>query len=103
MKYYYGKYINDGKLDRDCGRIVIYDGCAEVGIGPGRDHNDLLRALAAKMVAKKDDVISHGMRLYYKREQNRIVISPVRAIDDIEFKSDWDFYRNIVKKSLRRV
>lgn len=102
MKYYYGKYINDGKLDHDCGRIVIYDRQIEVSVGRSRDHNDLLRGLAAKMLTKKDDVISHGIRLYYKREPGRIVVSPVRQVDDDEFQADWDFNRMIVKKALRR-
>jgi hypothetical protein len=102
MKYYYGKYIQDGKLDSDCGRIVIYDGQLEVGIGPGRDHNDLLRALAAKMVAHKDDVICKGVRLYYKREPGRIIVSPVRKIDDDMFQENWDWYRAMIKKAIKR-
>lgn len=102
MKYYYGKYIQDGKLDSNCGRIVIYDGQLEFSIGPSRDHNDLLRALAAKMVARKDDVISGAIRLYYKREPGRIVVSPVRKLDDDMFQNNWDLYRAMIKKAIRR-
>lgn len=102
MRYFYGKYIQDGKLDASCGRIVIYDGQLEVGIGRGRDHNDLVRALSAKMVARRDDVISGAVRLYYKRESDRIIISPVRKIDDDAFQENWDLYRAMIKRAIKR-
>lgn len=103
MDYFYGRnYIQDGKLDQDCGRIVIYDGNIEVSVGPSRDHNDLLRALAAKIVARKDDVISNATRLYYKREPGRIIVSPVRKIDHESFERNWDHFRAMIRKAIKK-
>lgn len=103
MNYYYGRtYIQDGKLDLSCGRIVIYEGNLEYSNGPSMDHNDLLRALAAKLVARKDDVISHATRLYWKREDGNIIISPTRKIDNDDFEDNWDLYRAMIKKAIKR-
>lgn len=102
MEYLYGStYIKDGQLDASCGRIVIYDGHIEVANGPAADHNYLLRSLAARLVAKKDDVISRATRLYFKREGNRIVISSVRKIDDEDFERNWVFYAKLIKQNLK--
>ena len=101
MDYYYGKYIQDGKLDSSCGRIVIYEGQALHADGPAADHNYLLRSLAAKIKANKDDVISKAIRLYFKREKGRIIISPVRKIDDEDFERNKNFYYILIKKIIK--
>lgn len=102
MDYFYGrKYIQDGKLDSSCGRIVIYRGQALHANGPAADHNYLLRSLAARIRANKDDVISDAIRLYFKRENGRIIISPVRKIDDEDFERHQNEYTLIIKKIIR--
>jgi len=101
MDYYYGKYIQDGKLDSSCGRIVIYNDQILHANGPAADHNYLLRSLAARIRANKDDVISKAIRLYFKRESNRIIISPVRKIDDEDFEHNKNFYYILIKKVIK--
>lgn len=102
MDYFYGrKYIQDGKLDSSCGRIVIYRGQALHANGPAADHNYLLRSLAARIKANKDDVISNATRLYFKRERGRIIISPVRKIDDEDFERHQNEYTLIIKKIIK--
>ena len=102
MEYLYGStYIRDGKLDSSCGRMVIYGSHIEIANGPSADHNYLLRSLAARLVVKKDDVISHATRLYFKREPGRIIISSVRKIDDEDFERNWIFYAKLIKQNLK--
>jgi hypothetical protein len=103
MKYFYGKYINDGQLDSNCGRIVIYEDELMVGYNQSMDHNYLLRAFAAKYRFNKDDVINNAIRLYFvaEPENDRYVISPVRKIDDDMFERHMLKYGQLIRKKLR--
>lgn len=100
-KYLYGKYIQDGMLDRDCGRIVIYDGQILHANSQSADHNYLLRSLAARILEDKDRVIAGAIRLYFKREDDRIIVSPVRRLDDDMFRKNWDEYKELIKKVVK--
>jgi len=83
MDYKIDWSIQDGKLDYDVGRIVIYDGRAVKSNGPSRDHNDLITALAAKYRYKRSDVAGNAYRYYWRPTRGRyIIISPVRKIDE---------------------
>jgi hypothetical protein len=87
MKYVFNWDIQDSKLPQNVGRLIIYKGLAEKTIGPSRDHNDLLRAFAAKYRQPKDDVISNAYRFYWKQSQKDVIlISPVRKLDE-----DWAY------------
>lgn len=101
MKYFYSEsYIQDGKLDNRCGRIIIYNNDILVSYNHMNDHNDLLRGFAARFQYKKDEIISNAIRLYFRHEGDRIIVSPRRGIDDDMFKRRWDFHRQLVKKEL---
>lgn len=101
MKYLYGKYIQDGKLDQSCGRIVIYDDHILHSRTPSADHNDLLRSLAARIVEDRNNVIGKGIRLYYKREYGRIIVSPVRKWDDDMFHARYEDYAQMIKRTVK--
>lgn len=101
MKYFYGKYIQDGKLDSSCGRIVIYNGFVKIDRTQSADHNYLLRSLAANIMEDKNKVIADAIRLYFKREAERIIISPVRKIDDDEIRRHYSYYADLIKRNLK--
>lgn len=100
VKIYFGKILQDGKLTPTSGRIVIYGEFIEVSRGPARDHNDLLRALAAKYRLPKDAVISGAIRLYWDRMGKDIVVCPVRKIDEDEFYARKEFNTKLLAASL---
>ena len=91
MDYRINWSILDGKLDYDCGRIVIYKTVGVKSNGPSRDHNDLITALAAKYRISRSEVASNASRYYWRPTQNRniIIISPVRKIDE-----NWCYDKN---------
>jgi hypothetical protein len=89
MRFNFGWSITDGKLDFETGRIVIFQDKILKSNSPTNDHNDLLRALAAKYKLPKDQVISNAHRFYWKPGNGGIVISPVRKLDE-----DW-VYENV--------
>ena len=84
MNINFCKTLQDGKLTTTTGRIVIYKNYIDLSRGTSRDHNDLLRSLAAKYKLPKDDVISNAIRLYWDYEDKTgIIVSPVRKIDEV--------------------
>jgi hypothetical protein len=97
---YFGKTLQDGKLTPTSGRIVIYQEFIEVSRGPSRDHNDLLRALAAKSRLPKDDVISGAIRLYWDHQGGDVVVCPVRKIDEYAFYARKDFHTALIINAL---
>jgi len=102
MNYFYGKtYIEDNDLIKSCGRIVIYENSIETSVGPSRNHNDLSHTIAAKLVTRIDDVADNAVRLFYYKKDDKIVISPVRKIDDKNFEKNWEQYRILIRKVLR--
>jgi hypothetical protein len=80
----FGWTIQDGKLDNNTGRFVIFDNYIEVSSGPSRDHNDILRSMSSKYRLNRDEVISNAYRFYWKNISGNLVISPVRKLDE-----DW--------------
>ena len=88
--------IQDGKLSPATGRIVIYNDFIEISHGPSRDHNDLLRALAAKYRLPKDVVISDAIRLYWDRKGDDIVVCPVRKLDEGLFCAREEFHKKLI-------
>jgi hypothetical protein len=56
---------------------------------------------AAKFRMNKDQVISGCTRLYFKREGNNIIISPVRKIDDEDFCTHREEYRKLIMDDIR--
>ena len=102
MDYFYGStYIKDGTLDANCGRIVIYKDQMIYANNRSADHNYLLRALASRMLEDKNKVINNAIRLYFKREPGRIIISSVRKIDDEAFEANIDYYAKMIKANLK--
>ncbi len=79
---YKAGYTQDGYLSSDQGRIVIYNDKIQISHGNHPDHITLLQSLASKYRLDKDDVISSAIRLYYKREDNAIIVSQNRRIDE---------------------
>jgi hypothetical protein len=99
--YYYGKYIQDGKLDSSCGRLIIFSSQILHSEGPSRDHNDLMRSFASRFRMNKDEVISKCSRYYFKREGNSVIISPVRKIDDEDFCTHREEYRKLIMDEIK--
>lgn len=101
VEYLYGWYTKDGHLKNNEGRIVIYDGAIMIAYSPSMDHNYLLRAMASRYKINKDKVINKAIRLYYAHEGNRIVISPVRKIDDDMMNENLKYYAQFIKENLK--
>ena len=79
--------IQDGNLT-GCGRVVCHLGEALASSNERTDHNDLLRAFAARFRFDRDKVIAQATRLYFRRDQDRIVVCGVRKIDDDALRSE---------------
>jgi hypothetical protein len=101
MKYFYGKYVQDGHLKENEGRIVIFEDAIMVAYSPSMDHNYLLRAMASRYRLDKELVIAKAIRLYYAHEGDRIVVSPVRKVDDELIQENWDYNRKLIKRNFR--
>jgi len=95
-------YIQDGKLDHQCGRIVAYDGCMVVTHGPSADHNYLLRALASRYRINRDEVISNATRLYWRIESYGLAVSGVRKLDDDDFSRHLQEYDGLIRHNLKK-
>jgi hypothetical protein len=98
VNYFYGPYVNDGNKNfgYNTGRIVIYKDRILHAEGPSADHNYLLRSLAARYRINRDEVISGAARFYVTRESGRIIVSPVRKIDDDLFVQNRDAYTRLI-------
>lgn len=103
MKYYFGRGMQDGKLDDNSGRIIIYEDNILVSYLRSADHNYLLRAFAARHRYNKDDIIAKACRLYFqwREDLNGFVVSPVREEDRNLFEKNFEQYRHLVKKNLK--
>ena len=103
MKYYFGKWMQDGKLDENSGRIIIHDGNILVSYLQTVDHNYLLRAFAARYRYDKDEVISGACRLYFQwvEEKSAFIVSPVRDEDRRLFEANFEENRKLVKRNLK--
>jgi hypothetical protein len=73
--------IQDGKLV-GCGRVVIHRGQALASNNRMTDHNNLLRAFAARFRLDRDEVIAKAVRLYFRIEGGHVVVCGVRQIDN---------------------
>jgi len=102
MNVYFNKSIQDGSLTPDTGRIIIFKEFITHSNGPSRDHNDLLRSLAAKYHLPKDEVISKAIRLYWKPAKEGITVSPVRKIDDDDFCRREDFHIEMLQREFAK-
>jgi len=100
MKIRFCKVLQDGKLTRTAGRIVIYKDFIEISKGGSRDHNDLLRSLASKFRLPKDEVISNAIRLYWDYMGEFIVVCPVRKIDEDAYYYREELYERLIKQIL---
>ena len=80
MTITFNKTLQDGSLTPTTGRIVIYQNYIDVSRGQSRDHNDLLRSLAARYKLHKDTVISNAIRLYWDYKDKEMIIVPGSAI-----------------------
>jgi hypothetical protein len=102
MNYYFGSgYIQDGLLKETDGRIVIYDDRIMVSFIRSTDHNYLLRSLAAQYRLNKDKVINNALRLYFRHEGDRVVVSGCRKIDDEEFWENSEAYSRLIKTKIK--
>jgi hypothetical protein len=85
MNYKLNWAIQDGKLDYNTGRIIVFEGKAIKSNGPSMDHNDLIFAFARKFGYTRNDIASKVYRFYWKPLAKGLInISPVRRIDE-----DW--------------
>jgi len=103
-KYFHSPgYIQDGKLDQSCGRIILYQGTILVSRNVANDHNDLLRAFASRFEFKPQDVISSAIRMYYiyLPEEKAYIICGVRSLDDQMFIQNADEYSTLIKRELK--
>ena len=101
-KYYYGrKVIQDGRLETTDGRIVIYKDKILVSKMRTADHNYLLRGLAARYNLNKDEVVSNAIRLYFRDEGDRVIITETRQLDADMLFANKDFYANLIKNEIR--
>lgn len=96
-----GKAIQDSHLDYNSGRIVIYEDQAISSRGNGQDHNDLLRALARRYGFPAQDVISNAIRLYYKKTDDKLIVSERRKIDYDMMERNLNYYSKIILSSLK--
>ena len=101
MNIIFNKTLQDGKLTPTAGRIVIYKEFIEVSRGPSRDHNDILRSLASKYKLPRDDVISNAIRLYWDRNEDTIIVCPVRKLDEDMFYAREEFHGNLINNAIR--
>jgi hypothetical protein len=102
MKYYFGSgYIQDGLLKETDGRIVIYGDRIMVSFIRSTDHNYLLRSLAAQYRLNKGKVIDNAIRLYFRAEEDRVIVAGCRKIDDEEFWKNSDFYARLIKSKIK--
>ena len=96
IKYTPG-YTKDGTLRQNQGRVVIYDDRILVSRGNAPDHLALLSGLASKYHMKKDDVISNAIRMYYTIEEDVVILSASRKLDEQMFESkDKQYAREIL-------
>ena len=101
-KYYFAPgRIQDGKLDFNCGRMVIYNNLILAYHNIANDHNDLLRAFASRYKINKDEVISNAIRLYFQKYDDCFIISGVRAIDDSMFQQNIDKFAELIKSEIK--
>jgi len=96
------KALEDGYLDNNSGRIVIYDGVGMASRGNSMDHNDLLRALARQYGFHTQKVISNAIRLYYTRYRGHIIVTERRKIDYDTMERNLDYYASIIEDAVKR-
>ena len=90
--------IQDGKLDFDVGRIIVYEGKSIHSNGPSRDHNDLITSFAAKYRVPRSSVAGSACRFYWRPlSGNSIEISPVRKIDEDWVYNNQDQFTKILE------
>ena len=101
MNILFCKQLQDGKLTPTSGRIVIYKNFVDISHGPARDHNDLLRSLAAKYKLNKDDVISNAIRLYWdQKDKDSIIVCPVRKLDEDMYYAKQEFHDKLISSGI---
>ena len=64
------------------------------------DHNYLLHDLASQNKLKNSEVIGNALRLYFKYEEDTIILSGVRKLDDEILERDFDIYLRLIKKKI---
>ena len=102
MRYFFGRgYIKDGSLREGDGRIIIYKDKILPAFSLAMDHNYLLRAFASKFRLNKNEVINHAIRMYFRYDRDKIIVSGVSKFDDDSFEKDLDFNASLIKKVLR--
>jgi hypothetical protein len=102
MKFNFGWSILDGQLNFETGRIVIYKNFIIRSNGPSRDHNDLIKALAAKAKIKSELVYAEGHRFYWKPGKGGIFISPVRKLDEEWVYNNVNLFKGMIDVEFAR-
>lgn len=96
IKYVAG-YTKDGTLRPNQGRVVIFNDKVLVSRGNSPDHLALLGGLAAKYHFKRDDVISNAIRMYYTIEEDVVILSASRKLDEQLFeRKDREYAHTIL-------
>jgi hypothetical protein len=85
MDYVFNHSLQDGKLNYNTGRIIIYEGAGIKSSSLSTDHNDLITAFAGRHRVNRCDVASRAYRFYWEPlSKGKIIICPVRKLDE-----DW--------------
>jgi hypothetical protein len=106
LKFFYSNEIQDGDprlMGNNVGRITIYEECISYTNGPSRDHNDLLLSMIAEwgLQKERDAVISGASRYYYIRKNDKVIVSPVRRIDDDDFHDNQEQYTKLILSTIK--
>ena len=97
MDYKLNWSLQDGKLDYQTGRIIIYENRGLISNGPSLDHVDLIAAFSRRNKLDRLSVMSKAYRFYWKPDKkNLITISPVRKIDETWVLSDVEGFDKII-------
>jgi len=101
MKYkHITGYIKDCNLDSDCGRIVIYENKIMVSFIKTADHEYLINDLIAQNRLKEVDVSNEVLQLFFKYEEDIVILCGVRNIDDEKLQRNYDSYLKLIKKKI---
>ncbi|MEW6564280.1 MAG: hypothetical protein AB1404_02135 [Spirochaetota bacterium] len=93
---YKNGYTKDGTLKSHQGRIVIYENFILISRGNSPDHMALLYGLASKNRLNRDEVVSNAIRLYYTIEDNMMIVSQNRKIDEDILLKNLQHYGRLI-------
>ncbi|MCL2180140.1 MAG: hypothetical protein FWB83_03345 [Treponema sp.] len=97
MDYTLNWTLQDGKLDFQTGRIVVFGDQGIKSRGPSLDHNDLIAAFSRRNGLDRSVVMSKAYRFYWKPTNSKVItISPVRKLDEEYVLDNVERFDNII-------